>query len=69
LFSPLLVGIGHGKAPEVAEAIRKGTEAARKAMTTINVQEGTIPHRIDGEFASTTVVMRPASQAWKKMLC
>jgi small subunit ribosomal protein S5 len=55
------VGVGHGKAPEVAEAIRKGTEAARKAMTTINVQEGTIPHRIDGEFASTTVVMRPAS--------
>jgi small subunit ribosomal protein S5 len=55
------VGIGHGKAPEVSDAIRKGTESARRNMTQVSLHKGTIPHRIDGEFAATRVVMRPAS--------
>jgi small subunit ribosomal protein S5 len=55
------VGIGHGKASEVADAIRKGTEAARRSMTQISLIKGTIPHRTDGQFGATTVVMRPAS--------
>lgn len=55
------VGIGHGKAPEVSEAIRKATEAAKKEMSRISLVDGTIPHRIDGEFSATRVVMRPAS--------
>ena len=55
------VGVGHGKAPEVAEAIRKASEAAKKALVRINLVNGTIPHRIDGKFGATTVVMRPAS--------
>ena len=55
------VGVGYGKAPEVSEAIRKATEAARKAMNPINIVNGTIPHRIDGRFGATTVMLRPAS--------
>lgn len=55
------VGIGHGKAPEVSEAIRKATEAAKKEMTKVSLVNGTIPHRINGKFSATTVVMRPAS--------
>jgi small subunit ribosomal protein S5 len=56
------VGIGNGKASEVAEAIRKATEAARKAMINVPItQEGTIPHFILGKFGATTVVLRPAS--------
>lgn len=55
------VGVGHGKAPEVSDAIRKATEAAKKDMTKVSLVNGTIPHRIDGEFGATTVVMRPAS--------
>jgi len=55
------IGIGHGKAPEVAEAIRKGTEEAKKTMSSISLTRGTIPHRINGKFSATTVMMRPAS--------
>jgi small subunit ribosomal protein S5 len=55
------VGVGYGKAPEVAEAIRKGTEAAKKMMVKINLSGATLPHCIDGRFGATTVMMRPAS--------
>lgn len=55
------VGVGHGKAPEVSEAIKKATEAAKKAMVKVNLVDGTIPHRIDGKYSATTVVLRPAS--------
>ncbi len=55
------VGVGYGKAPEVTDAIRKGSEAAKKSMTKMNLLEGTIPHRINGKFGATTVMMRPAS--------
>lgn len=55
------VGVGHGKAPEVSDAIRKATEAAKKDMTKVSLVNGTIPHRIDGQFGATTVMMRPAS--------
>ena len=55
------IGIGHGKAPEVSEAIRKATDTAKRTMSSITLVRGTIPHRIDGKFSATTVMMRPAS--------
>jgi len=55
------VGVGHGKASEVSDAIRKATESAKKEMVNISLVKGTIPHRIDGQFGATTVMMRPAS--------
>ena len=55
------VGVGYGKAPEVSECIRKATEQARRAMSHVTLIQGTLPHRIDGRFGSTTVIMRPAS--------
>ncbi|MCR4676975.1 MAG: 30S ribosomal protein S5 [Sphaerochaetaceae bacterium] len=54
------VGYGMGKANDVTDAIRKATEAARKAMFAVNLKGTTIPHEIIGNFKSASVVLRPA---------
>lgn len=55
------VGVGSGKAGEVAEAIRKGTEEAKKHIIEVPVVDGSVPHEVVGHFGAAQVMLRPAS--------
>lgn len=53
-------GIGHGKAKEVPDAIRKGTEDAYKSLCKVNVKNNTIPHEVTGKSDGGAVFLKPA---------
>jgi small subunit ribosomal protein S5 len=55
------VGVGLGKAGEVADAIRKGGEAARGNMVGVKLKDATIPHEVFSHYCGAKVLLRPAS--------
>ena len=55
------VGYGFGKANEVSDATRKGTDAAKRAMKKVVVVNETIPHEIYTEFGGAKIVLKPAT--------
>src|SRR5213075_1331103 len=56
------VGAGLGKANEVPEAIRKGTEQAKKNLFRIPLAAASIPHEVKGHFGSGHVLLKPAGE-------
>jgi small subunit ribosomal protein S5 len=55
------VGFGFGKANDVAEAIRKSIDKAKKNMIEVPIKKTTLPHEIIGEYKSAKVLLKPAA--------
>ncbi len=55
------VGFGLGKASEVVDAVTKATDAAKKNIVKIRLQDNTIPHQVLGKFGAAKILIRPAT--------
>ena len=55
------VGVGLGKAGEVADAIKKGGEDARNHMVPVTLKGATIPHQVFSHYCGAKILLRPAS--------
>ena len=55
------VGVGLGKASEVADAIRRGGELARTQMVSVSLKDATVPHEVFCAYGGAKILLRPAS--------
>ncbi len=56
------IGIGHGKAAEVAQAVAKATIRAKKNFFPVAIKSNTIPHATTGKYGASLVLLKPASK-------
>ena len=55
------VGLGFGKANDVASAVNKAKENAKKQIFKIPIINGTIPHTLRIKYGSVKLMLKPAS--------
>ena len=56
-----VVGYGLGKAKEVAAAIAKGIDDAKKNLVKVPVLKGTVPHEQTAKYSGARVFLKPAA--------
>lgn len=56
------VGVGLGKAGEVAIAIQKAIAKAKKNLITVSIVKNSIPHPVEQKFKAAVIMMKPASE-------
>jgi len=54
------IGMGKGKAKEVPVSVQKAMEGARRNLFKVNLKNGTIHHKVEGEHGAARVLMMPA---------
>lgn len=64
-----MVGVGHGKAAEVAIAVRKASERAKKELVQVSLRGHTIPHVTIGKYGASKVIIKPASDGTGLIAC
>src|SRR3972149_11602297 len=56
------VGVGLGKARDVASAIRKGSNYAKKHLINVPIIKGTIPHDVYLKRGAAKILLKPAPE-------
>ena len=56
------VGVGVAKGSDVQQSIAKAKTAAKRALVTVRIVNGTIPHEVKAKFSAAEVILRPAKE-------